>query len=378
MPRCLIGLGSNLGDRYATLQSGLERLRSHRAIDVRQTSSFRETEPVGGPTAQGRFLNAATVLDVSLTPPELLAVLQDIEDQLGRVRQTRWDARTIDLDLLLYDELVWNSADLLIPHPRLAWRAFVLEPAAEIAEDWMHPQIGWTVGDLLRHLRTAPNYVAISAAPSSPATRLAQSLRDVPTHRVVFSPSPHGTPRFGSSGMRPPWDPSSVDNASGSSPLAPPFDPPDFSVSSQSFNIDPVRYFQLERQRLRDLADVLRKNGPPPSPSSSPAAWLISDFWLPDSLLSVRRLLFGVILPEEEDLIQAELEQVISTTWQPKLLVQFTNANESPNAELAGIREQFLARYAPGPRLLVPTDDSPRALAETRAAFIAMATTQPS
>ena len=128
-----IGLGSNLGDREATLREGLRRLGALEGIEVASVSTFRETDPVGK-LDQPRFLNAAAALETSLPPRELLACLLEVERGLGRDRaaEERWGARTIDLDLLLYGDETIDVPGLEVPHPRLAERAFVLEPLLEL------------------------------------------------------------------------------------------------------------------------------------------------------------------------------------------------------------------------------------------------------
>src|SRR5438094_7400155 len=105
MAACLIGLGSNLGDRVANLSDALNELRRHPAIDVQCVSSFVECRPIGGPLGQSNFFNAAAVLETSLQPAELLAELKRLESNLGRQPSARWGPRSIDLDLLLYDEV---------------------------------------------------------------------------------------------------------------------------------------------------------------------------------------------------------------------------------------------------------------------------------
>ena len=128
-----IGLGSNLGDRESTLREGLRRLGALEGIEVAAVSTFRETDPVGK-LDQPRFLNAAAALETSLPPRELLACLLEVERGLGRDRaaEERWGPRTIDLDLLLYAEETIDVPGLEVPHPRLAERAFVLEPLLEL------------------------------------------------------------------------------------------------------------------------------------------------------------------------------------------------------------------------------------------------------
>jgi 2-amino-4-hydroxy-6-hydroxymethyldihydropteridine diphosphokinase len=131
--RAYVGLGSNLGEREATLRDALARLDEVEGIDVVAVSSFRETDPVGK-VDQPRFLNAAAAVETSLGPRELLDALLEVERSLGRDRsqEERWGPRTIDLDLLLYGDETVDEPGLEIPHPRLAERAFVLEPLLEL------------------------------------------------------------------------------------------------------------------------------------------------------------------------------------------------------------------------------------------------------
>jgi 2-amino-4-hydroxy-6-hydroxymethyldihydropteridine diphosphokinase len=174
MSLCLIGLGSNLGDRQATLREALKRLAQHPAIHAVRASRFFETSPAGGPSGQGAFINAAAVLETALGPETLLGVLLEIEASLGRQRGERWGPRTIDLDLLLYDEIVRETPNLVIPHPRMAWRRFVLAPAAEVAGGMIHPTTGWTIKRLVTHLMSATDYIAIAGPMGAGQTTLAR------------------------------------------------------------------------------------------------------------------------------------------------------------------------------------------------------------
>lgn len=162
MGTALIGLGSNLGDRSAALAKAIELLQGEPLIRLEAVSSFRPSKPAGGPDGQGEFINAAARLETSLSPEELLAKLLAVEDQIGRVRAERWGPRTIDLDLLLYDRLELRTATLELPHPRMCYRRFVLEPAAEIAADMVWPVNGWSVEKLRQNLDTSAKYIAIS------------------------------------------------------------------------------------------------------------------------------------------------------------------------------------------------------------------------
>ena len=128
-----ISLGSNLGDRVANLNGAIEELGQTPGLEVRRVSSFHETEPVGGPPGQGMFLNAVAVLETDLEPVPLLSILQEIETRFGRQRTVRWGARTLDLDLLLFDGRIMNTPELCLPHPRMHTRRFVLEPLVEVA-----------------------------------------------------------------------------------------------------------------------------------------------------------------------------------------------------------------------------------------------------
>jgi len=148
-----IAFGGNIDDRRAILERAVELLSWRRGVTVVKVSQLIETEPVGIP-GQGKYLNGAAEIRTMLPPRELLAVLHEIEAELGRDRskEQRWGPRTCDLDLLLYDGLVIDEPDFKLPHPMIAQRLFVLQPLAEIAPDLMHPVLHKTILELLnRH-----------------------------------------------------------------------------------------------------------------------------------------------------------------------------------------------------------------------------------
>ena len=143
--RAYIAFGSNLGDRQAHLLTAREQLCTTTGINCLVASSLYESQPSGGPGGQGLYLNAVVAIATALAPFDLLQLLQTIENKHGRVRSERWAERTLDLDLLLYNDLILHTETLTLPHPRLHERAFVLLPCAEIAPALLHPVYGQTM-----------------------------------------------------------------------------------------------------------------------------------------------------------------------------------------------------------------------------------------
>ena len=142
-----VALGSNLGDKEGNLRHALVLLKEH-GVEVVKVSTFICTEPYGV-TDQPQFLNGVCEVRTSLEPLELLRTLLEIEQEMGRVRVRHWGERNIDLDLLLYEDVVMNTPELILPHPDMQNRDFVLLPLAEIAPEIVHPTLQKTIHELV-------------------------------------------------------------------------------------------------------------------------------------------------------------------------------------------------------------------------------------
>lgn len=161
MQQVLLGFGSNLGDRRQTLRSAWNAIRETPDIQALRISDFLETEPVGGPEGQPDFLNAVGLILTVLKPTELLDVLQQIERTFGRERREHWGPRTLDIDILLFSDRIIETPTLIVPHPEMHRRDFVLFPAMEVAPEMIHPTSGKTIRRLAeekkaKHLRLCP------------------------------------------------------------------------------------------------------------------------------------------------------------------------------------------------------------------------------
>jgi 2-amino-4-hydroxy-6-hydroxymethyldihydropteridine diphosphokinase len=173
----LIGLGSNVGDRGAHLDRAVAALAETPGVAVVAVSSYHETAPAGGPAGQGAFLNASARLDTDLAPLDLLHRLLEIEAEAGRVRTVRWGERPLDLDLLIYGCAHLHLEELVLPHPRMAVRRFVLAPLAEIAPDFVDMRSGLSIAQLLANLDRRPGYIAIDAPAGEVRDQIYQRLR---------------------------------------------------------------------------------------------------------------------------------------------------------------------------------------------------------
>lgn len=155
MPHIPIALGSNLGDRRGYLDAAIRRLRAEPGLRVVAVSPYYEAPPVGGTLESEHYLNAVVLIESELPPQTILRTLLEIEHQFGRKRSaaTRqkglYDPRTLDLDLLLYGDQIWESTELILPHPRMHERSFVLKPLADVAPDMIHPKLRRSVASLL-------------------------------------------------------------------------------------------------------------------------------------------------------------------------------------------------------------------------------------
>ncbi|NCO67173.1 MAG: 2-amino-4-hydroxy-6-hydroxymethyldihydropteridine diphosphokinase [Nitrospirae bacterium CG_4_10_14_0_8_um_filter_41_23] len=146
-----IGIGSNLGNRQENCLRAIELLQE-KGIIVTKRSSLYETEP-WGVKDQPLFINMAIEIETGLKPEELLRMLKDTEREMGRKDSSKWGPRIIDLDILLFDNIVLNNKNLKIPHPLMHERDFVLRPLCEIAPDIKHPLLKLSIGDLLQQLQ---------------------------------------------------------------------------------------------------------------------------------------------------------------------------------------------------------------------------------
>ena len=150
--RAFVAMGSNMGDKKGYLDGAVKALKEDSCIRVKQISTYYVTEPYGG-VVQDEFLNAAIELETLYTPDELLDVLHDIEKAAKRERLVHWGPRTLDLDILLYDNLIQDDSRLTVPHPDMENRDFVLMPMAEIAPHLVHPVLRKTMRLLLNELQ---------------------------------------------------------------------------------------------------------------------------------------------------------------------------------------------------------------------------------
>ncbi len=183
--RCLIALGANRGDCAASIDAAFDSLGQSPARLIRASSHHR-TAPVGGPDGQQEFINAAAVIETSMEPAEVIRWLLEIEQGMGGVRTQRWGPRQIDLDLILYVDQIVELPGLSLPHPRMAFRRFVLEPAAEAAPEMMHPVFLMTMQELLDHLNQTTHSLVIESSNTDAAREWAGKITNrFPEARLI-------------------------------------------------------------------------------------------------------------------------------------------------------------------------------------------------
>jgi 2-amino-4-hydroxy-6-hydroxymethyldihydropteridine diphosphokinase len=259
---CLVAIGSNRGDRFECVRQAVAGLRSDPRIQSVRVSHLQESAAIIG--SQGRseqpasarddssapYVNGAIYFETHLTAQATLDLLLELESRAGRRRTDRWGSRELDLDLLLYNEMICQTRYLTLPHPRMVFRRFVLEPAVELAPAWRHPTTGWQLRELLEHLDRAAPYLALCGPQ---ANQLATELADWRPVRLVHDP---------------------VEKTQ-----------LDLSVS------DPLSG-QLDRLHAR-LAALARALAPFQVDGCSPltSTWVISDFWLEQTWFDARRVL---------------------------------------------------------------------------------------
>jgi len=155
--KCLIALGSNLGDRRSHLQFAVDAITKVQNTKITAISGLYQTAPVGGPRNQGAYFNAALLAHSTLSAEKLLSFLQDIESQRQRERHVRWGPRTLDLDLLTYGSAIRNEDNLTLPHAHMHERRFVMAPVCDIAPDFTHPRLGQSMQLILSTLPIKKN-----------------------------------------------------------------------------------------------------------------------------------------------------------------------------------------------------------------------------
>jgi 2-amino-4-hydroxy-6-hydroxymethyldihydropteridine diphosphokinase len=160
-----VALGANVGDASRNLMGAIVDISlPGSGIESVHVSSFQETAPVGGPSGQNPYFNAVIRFSTRMDPETLLTRLKELERKAGRAAGPTWGERPLDLDILTYDRLRLKSGNLIVPHPRMTVRRFVLEPLEDVAPwGWVHPQLGWSVEAMLAHLDNAPPVVALGS-----------------------------------------------------------------------------------------------------------------------------------------------------------------------------------------------------------------------
>ncbi|TWU38457.1 2-amino-4-hydroxy-6-hydroxymethyldihydropteridine diphosphokinase [Novipirellula artificiosorum] len=178
LAQCLVSFGSNLGDRDRVIAEAARRVARSPIVKSFTASRLFETPPIGGPEGQEPFLNAVAAIDTAHSAREILGLLQGIEHDLGRQRRKRWDARSIDLDVVMHGQLVGAATALIVPHPRYTARQFVLQPACDVAEHYRDPRFGWTIRQLTTHLSAGSASMSLIGGDESTRQNLCKRLEN--------------------------------------------------------------------------------------------------------------------------------------------------------------------------------------------------------
>ncbi len=273
-----------------------------------------------------------------MAPQRLLEVLQATEAEFGRDRRQRWGPRSLDLDLLLYDRLVLHTPQLCIPHPRMAWRRFVLEPAAEIAGSLLHPTLGWSVARLWEHLHTAAPYLAIAGPPAAGKTDLARQIARKIDARLIL-------------------DDKDEDDKGRRTIFRP--------ARAKPIVLTP--FLEAELRIFDRRADRLDAERPA---WADRTRWSVSDFWLSQSLAYV-----GVYLSAEQQLaFRSHWDRRNRTAVAPRLTVLLDAPAQGPSS-LEQIGRAIVAQASQpgqGPMLHLAGPASPDVLTEVLAAIDSM------
>lgn len=189
MPQCLVSFGSNLGTRQSLLATAVGELSRIAAVENFRVSRLYESPPIGGPSGQDPFLNGVAAFDTEARALQVLGWLQELENRLGRRREKRWGARSIDLDVVLHGNLIGGSSDLTVPHPRYTARRFVLLPACDVAAEYRDPRFGWTLRRLTEHLAAGNASLALAGGDAATRAELCRRLREQ-HHVLTFEADP--------------------------------------------------------------------------------------------------------------------------------------------------------------------------------------------
>lgn len=179
MHRCLVSFGANMGDPLETIRSASRDLATlvREPHGSYQLSGFYRTPPVGGPGGQPPFVNAVAAFETAGSVWDIWSVVRELEKKHGRVRNQRWEARSLDVDILLFDQQRIWTPHLKVPHPRMCMRRFMLIPAAEIVPNWIDPVTGSSIQQLAERLDGSPGSLTLIAFQSSAKLILEEAAR---------------------------------------------------------------------------------------------------------------------------------------------------------------------------------------------------------